>query len=213
MPNGSIAAAGPAVTSGNGLLGSIGLAPGSSIFTWTEHPFDWNDPAFQSITFDMDFQTDGSGEFDDDRMGWMIVDDDASSTNFFGVQLDHVDGGIVTYWRDSSDTRIQTPIVPLASLSANTWFRFEATITKLTDTSARIDVSLVELDGSGNPTGTPYTGTVDDTSTWADGVPDERYFTAATMWPAYKNHTGLSGAADNVCFDVYIRSIRFPRLH
>ncbi len=22
------------------------------------------------------------------------------------------------------------------------------------------------------------------------------------MWPAYKNHTGLSGAADNVCFDV-----------
>ena len=81
---------GPVVTSGNGLLGSIGLAPGSSIFTWTEYPFDWNDPAFQSINFDMDFQTDGSGQFDDDRMGWMIADDDATSTNFFGVQLDHV---------------------------------------------------------------------------------------------------------------------------
>ena len=56
----------------------------------------------------------------------------------------------------------------------NTWYRFEATITKLTDTSARIDVSLVELDGSGNPTGTPYTGTVDDTSTWPDGVPADK---------------------------------------
>jgi hypothetical protein len=196
---------GPVVTSGNGLLNSIGLAPASAIFTWTEHPFDWNNPAFQSITFNMDYQTNASGYFDDDRMGWMTTDSDASSTYFFGVQLDTVsggDGGIVTYWRDDTDTRIQTPIVALGALTANTWYRLEATITKLTDTSARIDVSLVQLDGSGNPTGTPYTGTVDDTSTWDDGAPDESYFTASNMWPAYKNYSAITGAADNVCFDI-----------
>jgi hypothetical protein len=198
---------GPAVTAGNGLVGSNGLAPGSSIFTWTEHPFNWNDPGFESITFDMDYQTNASGQFDDDRMGWMTRDADASSAYFFGVQLDHSDGGIVTYWRknidDSSEaSRVQTPIVTLSSLSANTWYRLQTTITKLTDTSARIDVSLVRLDTSGNPTGTAYTGTLDDTSLWADGVPDLRYFTATSMWPAYKNHNAITGAADNVCFDI-----------
>ena len=91
----------------------------------------------------MDFRSNESGYFDDDRVGWMITDSDASSANLFGIQLDTVvggDGGIVTYWRDSSSTRIQTPIVALGALSADTWFRLEATITKLTDTSARIDV-------------------------------------------------------------------------
>ncbi len=196
---------GPVVTSGEGLAGSIGLAPGSSIFTWTQHPFDWNDPAFASIKFTMDYRSNAEGYFDDDRIGWMITDADATSANFFGVQLDTVtggDGGIVTYWRDSSDTRIQTPIVSLGALSATTWYRLEATISKLTDTSASIDVSLVELDASGDPTGAVYSGTVADTSTWPDGAPDLSYFTAATMWPAYKNYNAIPGSADNACFDL-----------
>ena len=169
---------GPVVTSGIGIGGSLGLAPGSAIFTWTDHPFNWNDPDVTAVKVGMDFQTDGSGQFDDDRIGWMITDTDVDSSNIFGVQLDHSDGGIVTYWRDSSDTRIQDPIVPLSNLSPNTWYRLRATITKLTATSARIDVSLVELDSSGNPTGTAWTGTAEDTSLWPGGVPDERYFTA-----------------------------------
>ena len=107
---------GPVVNAGIGVAGSVGLAPASAIFTWVDQPFDWNDPEFQGVIFQMDFQTDGSGQFDDDRIGWMITDSDVSSTNFFGVQLDHTDGGIVTYWRDSSDTRIQDPIVDLTAL-------------------------------------------------------------------------------------------------
>ncbi|GEM_PF-1676346 len=201
------AGSGPVVNAAIGLSGSNGLAPANDIFTWTAHPFDWNDPAFESITYSADFQTDGSGQFDDDRLGWMISNTSASSAYIFGVQLDHADGGIVTYWRkDIDDTstasRVQTPIVDLATLPANTWYRFEATFTKLTDSSARIDVSLVQLDASGNPTGTPATGTLDDTSAWADGVPDLRYFTATSMWPAYKNYNAITGAADNVCFDI-----------
>ena len=116
---------GPVATTGQGLLGSVGLAPASAIFTWTAQPFDWTDPAFQDISFQMDFQTDGSGQFDDDRMGWMTSDNGTNSADIFGVQLDHSDGGIVTYWRDASDTRIQTPIVALPALTANTWYRWK----------------------------------------------------------------------------------------
>ena len=111
------------------------------------------------------------------------------------------DGGIVTYWRNSSGTRIQTPITALPTLTANTWYRFQMDVTKLTATSAKIDVSLVRLDASGNPTGTPYTGTVPDTSTWSGGAPHTSYFTATTLWPAYKNHNAITGAADNACYE------------
>ena len=194
--------AGPVVTSGNGLGASVGLAPAANIFTWTNRPFNWNSPDLAGITLQMDFQTNASGQFDDDRMGWMTTDTSVDSINTFGVQLDTTeDGGIVTYWRDSNDVRVQTPIVPLSTLPANTWFRFWARITKLTPTSAKIDVKLVQLDAAGNPTGTPYAGTLADTSLWPDGAPDTRYFTATTMWPAYKNHNGTTGAADNACFN------------
>ena len=154
--------------------------------------------------FQMDFKTDANGDFDDDRIGWMITDTSAVSSEFFGVQLDHPDGGIVTYWRDSADVRIQTPIAPLTGATAtkaNTWYRFQAKIAKLTATSAKIDVTLTELDAAGVPTGTPVTGSVADTSLWPDGAPAARYFTASTMWPAYKNHTTAASNADNACFN------------
>ena len=160
-------------------LREVPSSPGTRI------PSSGADAGFESITFRMDYQADGNGQFDDDRMGWMIRNADAYSAYFFGVQLDTVsggDGGIVTYWRDDIDdtstaARIQTPIVDLASLTPNAWYRLTTTVTKLTDTSAKIDVNLVRLDASGNPTGTAYTGTLADTSLWADGVPDARYFT------------------------------------
>ena len=195
---------GPDVQSGIGCGASTGLAPGSSIFTWTEHPFDWNDPDLTGIMVQMDFQTNEAGEFDDDRLGWMITDTSTDSTNIFGVQLDHADGGIVTYWRDSSDTRVQDPIVPLSALTPNTWYRFRAMITKnLTATSVKIDVTLDELDSNCNPdpTGEAYSGTVENTSLWTGGTPDNRYFTADTMWPAFKNHSALNGSADNAYFE------------
>ena len=204
MQTGTMAAPGPLVNSSIGVAGTIGLAPDDAIFTWTAHPFNWNAPDFQSIEFQMDFQTDGSGQFDDDRMGWVINGSTVDSRYIFGVQLDHSDGGIVTFWRSNiaNDTRVQTPIASLPTLSANTWYRFWAEITKLSDTSARIDVELVQLDANGNPTGTPYTGTVPDTSAWSGGAPDIGYFSATTMWPVYKNHNAITGGADNVCYGV-----------
>ncbi len=193
---------GPVIGATNGVTGSRGLSAANNIFTWTAYPFNWNAADVTGLNAQMDFKTDGSGQFDDDRIGWMITNSDVGSTNFFGVQLDHIDGGIVTYWRNSSGTRIQTQIVDISSTSANTWYRFSVEITKLGATEASLDVSLVELDGSGNPTGVPYTGTVTSTLTWPGGAPDTKYFTASTIWPAYKNYTAAGAEADNACFEV-----------
>ena len=63
-------------------------------------------------------------------------------------------------------------------------------------------MSLVELDASGNPTGTPITGSVPDTSLWSGGAPATSYFAATTMWPTYKNYSNVTGAADNTCYQV-----------
>jgi hypothetical protein len=192
---------GPVVTGGSGVGGSVGLAPAMNIFTWTAHPFSWNATEFRAVIVQMDFQSDSSAKFHDDRIGWMTTDSSVDSTNFFGIQLDNLqNGGIATYWRDGSGTLIQTPIVGLTGIKVNTWYRFTGEITKLTATSARINVSLVEMDASGNLTGTSITGTVNDTSVWPDGAPNANYFTAATMWPAYKNYDAIQGFADNAFF-------------
>ena len=201
--------AGPVVNSGIGLVRSIGLAPACAIFTWIEYPFDWNDPAFESITFNMDYQTDASGYFDDDRVG---LDDYRFRCNLRQLLRRPVryctaqcgDGGLVTYWRDDGDVRIQTPIVPLGALSSSTWYRLEATITKLTATSARIDVPAwsnwmeAVLSHARSillaPSMTPAPG-----QTACLIYP---YFEAASMWPAYKNYSNATGSADNACFDL-----------
>ena len=121
------------MTAGNGVAGSTGLAAAASIFNWTAHPFNWNAADFQSVSLQMDYRTDGSAAFDDDRLSWTIASSSTDSTNQFGVQLDTVeDGGIATYWRNSTGGRVQTPIVPLPALAANTWYRLRADITKLT---------------------------------------------------------------------------------
>ena len=141
-------------------------------------------------------------------MSWTINGTSNSSNNQFGVQLDHPNGGIVTYWSNViGGTKINDVIVPLTAggsgTQANTWYRFKAEITKLSATSARIDVNLVMLDASGNPTGTPLTGSIADTSALASGhTPDAGYFTPTTMYPSYKNYTSAAAPADNTCFEI-----------
>ncbi len=192
------------VTAGIGVDGSNGLAPANNIITWTAHPFNWTDPDFQGITVQMDFQTDASGHFDDDRIGWMIRDDDRDSTYFFGVQLDPGGGdyNIEGYWDGVSADDKRPSIVDLPSLSADTWYRFRAEITKLTDYSASIFVMLTELDDSGIPVEVVASGFIDDTSLLGDDKPSEKYFTNP-IWPAYKNFDKTTGAADNA----YVRMI------
>ena len=78
-------------------------------------------------------------------------------------------------------------------------------------------MSLDELDGSGNPNGTGWTGSVADTSAWItagetgpkDGSPNNIYFTVPTMWPAFKNFDGnaVAGAADNAYVEVILKSV------
>ena len=202
------AAGGPIVTAGNGVASSVGLAAATSIYNWTAHSFNWNDSAFQSVVLQQDFKTDGSGNFDDDRLSWTVNGASNSSNNQFGVQLDHPNGGIVTYWSNTiGGSKINDVIVPLTAggtsgTQPNAWYRFTAEITKLTATSAKIDVNLVRLDASGNPTGTPITGSIANTSALASGhTPAAGYFTATSMVPSYKNYTAASAPADNTCYE------------
>ena len=201
--------AGPVVTAGNGVASTVGLAAATNIYNWTAHSFNWNDPTFLSVTFQQDFRTDGSGNFDDDRLSWTINGTSTSSNNQFGVQLDHPNGGIVTYWSNLiGGTKINDVIVPLTAggtggTQASTWYRFQAEITKLTATSASIDVTLTELDAGGNPTGTPFIGSIADTSALAAGhTPAADYFTPTMMYPSYKNYTTAAAPADNPCYEM-----------
>jgi hypothetical protein len=199
---------GPVVQAGTGVAGSNGLDPAGSIFTWNAHPFDWNDPDFRQLIVSMDFQTDGAGNFDDDRVGWMITNSSAHSDNIFGIQLDPGGGGqnIEAYWDGASADGGRTSIVTLPPLPGNTFYRLRAEITKLTATSAKIDVSLTELDTFGDPGAVVASGSILNTDllpdTAGDQIPNTKYFTAATIWPAFKNHSAAGGAADNAFAEV-----------
>jgi hypothetical protein len=205
---------GPVATAGSGVAGSVGLDPANNIFTWTAHPFNWNDPLFWKIVLQMDFQANASGGFDDDRIGWMITNSSAGSDNFFGVQLDPGGSGqnIEAYWDGDTfgDDGGRTSIVSLTGIEANAWYRFRAEITKLTDFSARIDVTLTALDGSGNPGAVVASGWIADTdllpNTAGEEIPNSGYFTPTTMWPAFKNYNGTTGGADNAYYEVIFMS-------
>jgi hypothetical protein len=120
-----------------------------------------------------------------------------SSTYIFGVQLDNTDGGIVTYWQNSGGTSIKSVITTYTGITSNSWYRLKVNITKLTATSAKIDVTLIQLDSSGNPVSIIAYGSIADTDSYGTNKPATRYFSATTIWPAFKNYQALSGEADN----------------
>ncbi len=195
---------GPVITSGNGVAGSVGLAAASNIFSWTAHPFNWNDADFLGVILQMDFETDGSGHFDDDRLGWSLYNNSVSSDEIFSVQLDPGGSGynIEGYWLNASNTKVYPSMVSLPTLPGNTWYRFRAEITKLTATSASIDVSLTQLDGSGNPTGTPITGSIANTADLGTNAPNSKYFPSGDIWANYKNYTSAAAPADNAYLEI-----------
>jgi hypothetical protein len=195
------------VAAANGVGGGAGVASGQNPAVWTSKPFSWtNDVAVgQQYIARMDFQASGntvSTAFDDDRIGW-TTSNTTSSTYDFGIQADNTDngGGIGAYWKIGGTT-YPTKIASLpATLVTGAFYRLEADITKLTATSARIDVSFVQLDASGNPTGTVTTGTLADTSAVTNPAPAS-YFNTASMYPMFKNYNSQSGAADNAYFAI-----------
>lgn len=201
---------GPSVNAGIGSGGSSGLTPGENVFIWAGHPFDWNAPDFQGLTLQMDFQTNEEGKFNDDRIGWTINNADINSDFVFGVQLDPggTDQNIEAYWDGDTigDDGGRSSITNLPALPANAWYRLRANISKLTATSARIDVSLTELDAGGNPGGVVASGSIPDTSllpnTPENELPNLVYFTGP-IWPAFKNFSYAAGSADNACYQVH----------
>ncbi len=241
----------PTCENGAGIGGGWGVGPGDRAFTWTAKPFRWSDPKLVAVTFGGDWQTDEAGRLDDDRAGWSISNEDDSSDNTFGVQLDPIvepqvqpqqpqQGGgflgslfggsrqqpaeeaaqepsaqaaqpetnIEAYWDGETvgDDGCRTTIAKLPTLKPETWYRLRAKFTKLSATSAKIEVTFVELDDSGKPTGKPIEGTLADTSklpgTDGNATPNEAYFTTSTVWPVFKNYYVVGGGFDNAYFEI-----------
>ena len=175
--------------------------PSGSIFTWADQPFDWNTPDFLGVNFSMDFQTDGNGPYDDDRIGWMIHNDSTSSDDIFGVQLDPGGGGrnIECYWDGApSDDEGRTSIATLPELNPDGWYRLQANITRLTSTSAQIDVYI---DASWMAAGTRLGSGVRDHCGHGpasrhgrkrDPQPGLLHRYLIYIYPAFKNHLGTA---------------------
>lgn len=203
----------PATDDGAGVNDGWGVGPGDRAFTWVAHPFDWNDPKLVSVAFGGDWKTDAAGKLDDDRAGWSISNEDDSSDNIFGVQMDPGGQGesalnIECYWdgQNVGDDAGRASIVALPKLEGGTWYRLRAKFTKLTATSAKVEVTFVELDDSGDPTGDETKGSIADTSqlsdTGGEAVPNQRYFAAETVWPVFKNYLAATAGFDNAYFQI-----------
>jgi len=193
---------GPMVTDGIGVAGTVGLANASNIFTWTAQPFNWSDPDFLEIKIQMDFQSNSEGvgnTFNDDRVGWMIYDDSPSSDHIFGIQFDDSDNKIEGYW-DGEWAIDKKPLITTWSPKRSTWYRLCVNITKLTATSAQINVTVHELNSTDGTieVANVATGSIADTSALGSDAPNSKYFSADTIWPGFKNYqSGSDGAADN----------------
>lgn len=171
--------------------------------------------------FSMDFMTNATGNFNDDRLYLSASADGVNnSANDFGVQLDfETSGGVAadpaitpannknhieTYYRTAAGVRVQVPFVYDILVDANAWYTLNLIITKTGDTSALFYASLSDLGGALIGGGTW------DTESLPDNQPNASYFDE--LWPAFKNFsTGTSNTgssqiasvgADNFSFAV-----------
>jgi hypothetical protein len=193
---------------GTGGTQGVSLGSGSNQINWTGHPWDWGTLSVgDKVIARMDFQANGSGQFDDDRVGWVVASSAGSSSFHFGIQLDNTDnaapGGLVTYFRDNSGNRTgSATLIPWASFgsSGSNWYREELVVTKLTSAlganGAKVDVSFQALDGAGNPVGSPLTASAGNINTST-----LRGF-SGTVYPMFKNYSGQPGNIDNAFFQI-----------
>lgn len=194
------------VAAGAGGTGGVNNGGGSQQMNWTGHLWNWGTSVAvgESVVVGMDFQANGSGNFDDDRVGWVLVSGAASSGSHFGIQLDNSAGGIETYFRDNSGNRaLQTTVMNWTALGIPTgsnWYREQLTVKKLTSGlgagGAEVSVSFWALDNFGNPIGSPLTASYGliDTSALRGFSGD--------VYPMFKNYSALSGNADNAYFAI-----------
>ncbi len=124
------------------------------------------------------------------------------------VQPEQPEVNIEAYWDGDTfgDNGCRTTIAKLPKLKGETWYRLRAKFTKLSPTSAKIEVTFVELDDQGQPTGKPIKGTLPDTSALSDtpgsAKPNQAYFTTPTIWPVFKNFSVVPGGFDNAYFEI-----------
>ncbi len=193
--------------SGVGVNGTVGVSNADQAIIWTAHAFDPTDLEFGGAVFRMDFQTDASGNLDDDRIGWTTTGDSTSSNNIFGVQLDPGGSGasgynIETYWDteagDSSNFRDSLVALP-ENLGANAWYQLELAVTMLPSGGVQMDVEFWGLTSAGARDGaTPLVShTIADTNAYGDNKPAAKYFTDTEVFPVYKNYDNTVGNADN----------------
>jgi hypothetical protein len=58
----------------------MGLSAAHPIFNWKANPFTWSTLApGTKVTMGLDFQSSGSKQFDNDRVGWTVNADSATS--------------------------------------------------------------------------------------------------------------------------------------
>ena len=191
-----------------GVNGSNGLSNATDGFLWTAQTFRWDSlAAGTKVVVGMDLQTASDGQFDDDRIGWTTATSDTNSAYHFGVQLDYAGSpvvhGIYRYWKIPGTRNVNmTSWVPLTDTLANTWYRTQATFTKLTDASTAIDVSVQQLDAAGLLVGPVLTASLADTSALPVGDAPLASSFAGDLTPLYKNFNAKGGNADNISFSI-----------
>ncbi len=197
---------GVVVQSGIGIGGSQGCTGDRSLFSWSAgdgsiNTFNWSELATgDAVVMSMDFEF--ANDFEDESVGWTRRYNSTSSSYFFRVRLDDISSGgygIEGGWtRESGGTNYMT-IASIPSPTVDAWYRLRAVFTKLTATSLSIDVEVWLLDAAGEQVSLFATGSVPDTSTLGNNVPQSEFFTS-DLWPAFMNDRGNPGACDNAYY-------------
>lgn len=211
----------PVVRAGVGVAGTMGLEQHSRAFTWTAHPFDWSDPTVTSVVIGIDFEStwmnydagtdtwswQGNKPFDDDYIGWTVLNDSTGSGDTFGVQLEGYEARL-DWPYGASGSQISPVSVHWALPSAGelavkpeTFYRVRVEYAKGTDTSASVNVSVMELDANGDPVALIASGSVADTSLLPSKAPQPALFTGP-MWVKAKNYNASAGNADNLYLEI-----------
>lgn len=209
----------PIVEYGSGVAGSNGLGQASKSFQWKAHQFDFSNPAITGIKMSMDFETtwltgdlteDTYKPFDDDYLGWSVVEDSTSSSDIFGVALEGRE--LRAVWRNSATNStapygtgvnrvIQTITAPLPQLS---WWRLSVEYTKLANgTGVQMDASLTAIDANGNLGDVVASGTILDTSNLGSAKANANpAWLVGPSWLMAKNWNTNAGNADNVYLEI-----------
>jgi len=194
--------AGPDIEATGGVGDSQCWGTSGTPATWTAHTFDWSGADFNSYTVGADFRTDGSGKYDDSRVGFSINNPSTSSSDVMSIQMDNGGTGpagqnIEGYYDGAGAADKRPSIVDLPILSADTWYRLSAVYTKTAISNEPIiDVKLESIDQTtGAVTGVVVSGSLDTGTLAAGDEPNTKYFTSG-LNPAYKNYTS-SNKLDN----------------